>query len=78
MVKLGEMRAVEAIPLFIEHLDFYYTSNKYQWPGPTMVDNRVAVPALVKIGKPALESILQAARTEDNKIRLICEGLPIV
>jgi hypothetical protein len=77
IIRLGKLKAVAAIPLLVEHIDFRDPRADFAllpWPpttinGRLIVNWRVAVEALVKIGKPSVEPVLQAARKEDRHFR---------
>jgi hypothetical protein len=71
IIKLGQLRAVEAIPLLIKNIAFLDPREEPPiWPY-SIVTRRVAVKALVAIGKPSVEPILKAVRQEDTRLRLI-------
>jgi hypothetical protein len=72
--RLGELKAVAVIPLLIVHIDFYDPrDNLYPPTRPyTILSRRIAVDALIKIGKPSIEPVLQAGRKEDDQLRIIC------
>lgn len=66
MIQLGRMKAGEAIPILIKHIDF--TDVRYC----SMLNKRpVPVRALIEIGEPSVQPLLDASKIEDNAIRLI-------
>jgi hypothetical protein len=72
IVKVGKLRAVEAIPLLIRHIDFRDPRPDLPSHAVSVLTRRVAVKALLAIGKPSLQPVLTAARQEDNRVRLAC------
>jgi hypothetical protein len=71
--KLGELKASPAIPLLVEHIDFYDPRAKNRKKRiSSALDGRVAVDALIKVGKPSLEPVLKAATKEDARLRQTC------
>ena len=77
IIRLGKLKAVAAIPLLVEHIDFRdpravsnpLPSLPTTINGSLIVNWRVGVEALVNIGKPSVEPVLQAARKEDRRLR---------
>jgi HEAT repeat protein len=71
--KVGRLRAEEAIPLLIRHIDFADRGALLLPSGVvTILSRRVAVDALIAIGTPSLQPVLNAARHEDRRVRLVC------
>jgi HEAT repeat protein len=72
IMKLGQLGAVEAIPLLIQHIDFCDTRLDVPSRGYSPENCRVALEALVNIGKDSLQPVLEASKKEDNRLRQIC------
>lgn len=73
IVKLGQLKAVEAIPLLIEHIDFFDSRQlSLKTRFYSILNGRVAVEALIRIGKPSVQPVLEASKKEDRRVRLIC------
>jgi hypothetical protein len=73
---LGKMRAAEAVPLLIEHIDI----EPFLIDAKTMETMRPAVYALADIGKPASTAVMICLVKERNESRrkLLCEVLRLV
>jgi len=68
--RLGELRAVEAIPDLISLLGFRYTHRREREGGPRVVRARdfsryPAADALAEIGNPALPSLVEVVETRE-------------
>lgn len=71
--ELGRIKALEAIPILIKHIDFLDPRSKHKKNKPySIMNGRVAVDALVAIGSASVEPVLNAAKNEDKRIRLTC------
>jgi hypothetical protein len=60
---LGELRATEAIPLLLEHLDFLPGGLPFRVPPPRQFPS---VLALTRIGSPALDSLVKLTAADES------------
>jgi len=77
IIKLGQLRAVEAIPFLIEHIELCDSRGDVPSRGSSIENCRIAVVALVRIGKASLQPVLEASKKEGNRLRLICMAMVI-
>lgn len=77
IIKLGELRATQAIPILVRHIDFCDTRQNVP-SRPASIENcRVAARALVKIGTVSLRPVLEASKREESRLRLVCLAMVI-
>ena len=69
--RVGELKITESVPLLIQRIELMGpTHNEVVNTPYSMYDGRVAVEALIAIGDPAVQPILDAARLEKQRHRL--------
>jgi HEAT repeat protein len=73
IVRLGKLKAVEAIPVLVRHIDFWHpSSHAFSFGAYEILRGRVAAEALIQIGEPSIQPALEASKKEDKPYRLTC------
>ena len=67
---LGELRAIDAIPVLIENIEYKNSRSFFDDRIPTLVELFPAVEALMKIGMPAIDPVIEKLGTYDKE----CQG----
>jgi len=69
MFYLSKFKVERAIPIFLQHLDYQYTTV------PVLTEAFPALQALIQMGKPAASAALQALTTESDaqRLELLCQ-----
>jgi hypothetical protein len=73
IIRLGDAKVVDAIPMLIAHIDFVDPRERQRKSKAySVLKGRVAVQALISIGRPSIGPVLEATKQEDRRLRLIC------